>query len=549
MKFIIVHGSIVSGLGKGVTASSIGVLLQDIGVNVTAIKIDPYLNIDASLLAPAEHGETYVLSDGSETDLDFGSYERFLDIELTGDHSVTTGKVYAKVIESERNGEYLGQTVQVVPHVTDVIQNWLLRVARVPIRGSDIPDVCIIELGGTVGDIESMPFVEALRQLQSHPETESVCNVHVSLLPQVSGESKTKPAQQGCGMMRSVGLSPNILVCRHDASCQLPVATVTKLSNMCGINSKNVIDLGTEKVLWRVPDRLHQQNVTERIAEILNLNVEVSGEVLSEWRRHLLDVIDPDDITSPPLNVVLVGKYTRNTDAYLSVIRAIQHASMSLRKSVDIRLQDAESLETMAQEECITLFQDVNAIIIPGGFGHRGSRGIKMACQVARTSKIPFLGICLGFQLAVVEYANNVCGDDHATSAEFDEDGNHIVVNMAEYSAFITGASMRLGSHRTVFRSAGQVQKMYRGAQEISERHRHRYEVNPKSIAILQKYGLRFTGTDASGSRMHLFELATDRHPFYIGCQFHPEFSSRPLRPAPIFIALLEAAAQSRTIC
>lgn len=544
MKFVHVTGSVISGLGKGIAASSIGVLLQNMGFTVTAIKIDPYLNVDASLMNPGQHGEVYTLSDGSEVDLDFGSYERFLDISLTRDNSITSGKIYQKVIAAERAGEYLGQTVQVIPHFTDTVQEWISRAAHLPVTDEGkTPDVCIIELGGTVGDIESMPFVEALRQLQSHADVDAVCNVHVTLLPIVNGEVKTKPAQNSVAMMRSAGLCPDIMICRHDSPCDLPEETYSKLSKMCGLPASSVVSLPTEKILWKVPLILHERDVGRSLRRFLRLDERLETGNLDVWKNRL---VERRIRSKPSLKVAVVGKYVKNTDAYLSVVRALQHAALEQHTWVDIEMIDSESIDSTTVNDRL---KNVDGILIPGGFGKRGIDGLIDSCEFARVNKRPFLGICLGFQLAVIEFARNVMGVVDAESREFDDSGTPLVIHLPDYSDTISGATLRLGSHETrLVEGESIARSLYDDVQKITERHRHRYEINPSHVKRLEEHGLRFTGTDISGVRMEICELSQTTHPFYLGCQFHPEFQSRPMKPTPVFTGFIRAISRRSTV-
>ena len=546
MRFIVVSGGVLSGLGKGVTASSIGVLMKSIGYRVSAIKIDPYLNIDAGTMSPFEHGEVFVLDDGGEVDLDLGNYERFLDITLTRDNNLTTGKVYSAVIEAERRGDYLGKTVQVVPHITDEIQNWLERVAAIPVDGNGAePDICIVELGGTVGDIESAPFVEALRQFQFRVGKENFVLVHVSLVPVIGvvGEQKTKPTQHTVKELRAAGLSPDFLVCRAEEPL-LP-ATKEKLALFCHVEPSHVLSTHDVSNIYRVPLMLNEQGVTEMIAEKLNLEIPESRPLFDEW----VEMAERIDSLEKTINIAMVGKYTGLTDSYLSVIKALQHSAVKVGAKMEISWVEAASLEAKFKKkdskkyaESWAALKAAHGVLVPGGFGIRGIEGKILAAQYARENGVPYLGVCLGLQVAVIEFARNVLGLEGANSTEFDDKTPHpTIIFMPEGSKTHMGATMRLGSRQTNLHTEDcHAFRLYDGAKEIHERHRHRFEVNPDMIADLEAAGLRFVGKDTEAQRMEIIELAD--HPYYFGTQFHPEFKSRPNRPSPPFLGLVEAA-------
>ena len=546
MRFIVVSGGVLSGLGKGVTASSIGVLMKSIGYRVSAIKIDPYLNIDAGTMSPFEHGEVFVLDDGGEVDLDLGNYERFLDITLTRDNNLTTGKVYSAVIEAERRGDYLGKTVQVVPHITDEIQNWLERVAAIPVDGNGAePDICIVELGGTVGDIESAPFVEALRQFQFRVGKENFVLVHVSLVPVIGvvGEQKTKPTQHTVKELRAAGLSPDFLVCRAEEPL-LP-ATKEKLALFCHVEPSHVLSAHDVSNIYRVPQMLNEQGVTEMIAEKLNLEIPESRPLYDDW----VAMADRVDSLEKTINIAMVGKYTGLTDSYLSVIKALQHSAFKVGAKMEISWVEAASLEAKFEDkdsekyaESWAALKAAHGVLVPGGFGIRGIEGKILAAQYARENGVPYLGVCLGLQVAVIEFARNVLGLEGANSTEFDDKTPHpTVIFMPEGSKTHMGATMRLGSRQTNLHTENcHAFRLYGGAKKIHERHRHRYEVNPDMIADLEAAGLRFVGKDTEAQRMEIIELAD--HPYYFGTQYHPEFKSRPNRPSPPFLGLVEAA-------
>ncbi|KAA8544662.1 hypothetical protein F0562_019491 [Nyssa sinensis] len=546
MKYVLVTGGVVSGLGKGVTASSIGLILNACGLRVTSIKIDPYLNTDAGTMSPFEHGEVFVLDDGGEVDLDLGNYERFLDIKLIRDNNITTGKIYQSVIDKERRGDYLGKTVQVVPHITDAIQEWIERVAMIPVDGKDGPaDVCVIELGGTVGDIESMPFIEALGQFSYRVGSGNFCLIHVSLVPvlNVVGEQKTKPTQHSVRGLRSLGLTPNILACR--STTELDENVKGKLSQFCHVPAENIITLYDVSNIWHVPLLLKDQKAHEAILKVLNL-LGVAGEpALGEWtsRAELCDMLHE------PVRIAMVGKYTGLSDSYLSVLKALLHASVACHRKLIVDWVAASDLEDATAKEnpdvyntAWNLLKGADAVLVPGGFGDRGVQGKIVAANYARENRIPFLGICLGMQIAVIEFARSVLGLQDANSTEFDPNTqNPCVVFMPEGSKTHMGGTMRLGSRRTYFQVTDcKSAKLYGNRSFIDERHRHRYEVNPDMVEQLEKAGLSFTGKDESGLRMEIIELPN--HPYFIGVQFHPEFKSRPGRPSALFLGLIAAA-------
>ena len=543
MKYVIVSGGVLSGLGKGVTASSIGVLLKSAGLRTTSIKIDPYLNSDAGTMSPFEHGEVFVLDDGGEVDLDLGNYERFLDLNLGKDNNLTTGKIYSKVIEAERRGDYLGKTVQVIPHVTDEIQDWIERVAHVPTDGkAQAPDACIIELGGTVGDIESSPYIEALRQFQFRVGRENVTFVHVSLVPVMGpvGEQKTKPTQHSVKELRGLGITPDILVCRSTEP--MTIDTKEKLAAFCHVSPDAVMSTHDVPNIYHVPLMLEQQG----LCKILGIDCNKTG-LLLEWKSMALDL----DKLTENVSIAMVGKYTGLSDAYLSVIKSLQHAAMSVRRRLTINWIEASHLEnewkTNDEDEFSSAWADLKSsdgVLVPGGFGDRGIEGKILAANYARENKIPYLGICLGLQVATIEFCRNVLGMTGANSTEFNESVEYpAVVFMPEISKTHLGGTMRLGSRPTLWQvNDCKIKRLYGGGDLVNERHRHRYEVNPDIIEDIEASGLKFVGKDETGQRCEIFEL--DDHPYYVGVQYHPEFKSRPGRPSPPFLGLLMAAAR-----
>ena len=540
MKYVVVSGGVLSGLGKGVTASSIGVLLKSAGLRVTSIKIDPYLNSDAGTMSPFEHGEVFVLDDGGEVDLDLGNYERFLDINLSKDNNLTTGKIYANVIEAERRGDYLGKTVQVIPHVTDAIQDWIEDVAARPADGSDgAPDACIIELGGTVGDIESAPYVEALRQFQFRVGRENVTFVHVSLVPVMGpvGEQKTKPTQHTVKELRGLGITPDILVCR--SSAPLNEETRNKLAAFCHVQPNAVMSAHDVPNIYHVPLMLQEQG----LCDILEVDCTATN-LLEEWKTmaHHLDTLTDE------VHIAMVGKYTDLSDAYLSVIKSLQHAAMAVDRKLVIDWIEASHLEPQWDKDegnaAWAALKNTDGILVPGGFGDRGIEGKIAAAHHARTNQVPYLGICLGLQVATIEFCRNVLGLEGANSTEFEDNPAHAaVVFMPEISKTHLGGTMRLGTRPTLWQvDSCQIRTLYGPGDAVDERHRHRYEVNPDLIERIEAAGLVYVGKDDSGQRCEIFEL--EGHPYYVGVQFHPEFKSRPNRPSPPFLGLLRAATQ-----
>uniref|UniRef100_A0A453A257 CTP synthase n=8 Tax=Aegilops tauschii subsp. strangulata TaxID=200361 RepID=A0A453A257_AEGTS len=571
MKYVLVTGGVVSGLGKGVTASSIGVVLKACGLRITSIKIDPYLNTDAGTMSPFEHGEVFVLDDGGEVDLDLGNYERFLDIKLTRDNNITTGKIYQSVINKEREGEYLGKTVQVVPHITNAIQDWIERVAMVPVDGQEGPaDVCVIELGGTIGDIESMPFIEALGQFSYRVGAGNFCLVHVSLVPvlNVVGEQKTKPTQHSVRGLRGLGLTPNMLACR--STKELEENVKEKLSQFCHVpvlklsfsttdnvyvqlialvdneffwlQAANIFTLYDVSNIWHIPLLLRDQKAHNAILKVLNLESVAQEPKLDEWvaRATLYDTLQDE------VRIAMVGKYTGLSDSYLSVLKALLHASVSCHKKLVVDwvastdLEDSTASEAPdAYKAAWTLLKGADGVLVPGGFGDRGVKGKMMAAKYARENNVPYLGICLGMQLAVVEFARHVMKFPDADSTEFNPNTKTpCVIFMPEGSKTHMGGTMRLGSRRTFFKVTDcKSAKLYGDVNYVDERHRHRYEVNPDMVPAFENAGLQFVGKDETGQRMEIIEIPD--HRFFVGVQFHPEFKSTPSKPSPPFVGKL----------
>ncbi|XP_015042586.1 CTP synthase isoform X1 [Drosophila pseudoobscura] len=548
MKYILVTGGVISGVGKGVIASSFGTLLKSCQLDVTSIKIDPYINIDAGTFSPYEHGEVYVLDDGAEVDLDLGNYERFLDITLHRDNNITTGKIYKLVIEKERTGEYLGKTVQVVPHITDAIQEWVERVAQTPVQGSSKPQVCIIELGGTIGDIEGMPFVEAFRQFQFRVKRENFCVAHVSLvpLPKATGEPKTKPTQSSVRELRGCGLSPDLIVCRSEKPIGLEVKE--KISNFCHVGPDQVICIHDLNSIYHVPLLMEQNGVIEYLNERLQLNIDMSKRTkcLQHWR----DLARRTETVRREVSIAIVGKYTKFADSYASVVKALQHAALAAnRKLVLVFIESCQlEQETLVSEPSKYHKEwqrlcDSDGILVPGGFGSRGMEGKIRACRWARENQKPMLGICLGLQAAVIEFARNKLGLKDANTTEIDpQTGNALVIDMPEHHTGQLGGTMRLGKRTTVFSEGctSIIRQLYGNPKSIEERHRHRYEVNPKYVPQLEEHGMRFVATDVDKTRMEIIELRD--HPYFVATQYHPEYLSRPLKPSPPFLGLILAS-------
>jgi len=559
VKYVLVAGGVLSGIGKGVISSSTGVLLQAMGLRVTCIKIDPYLNCDAGTMNPFEHGEVFVLEDGGEVDLDLGNYERFVGITLSRDNNITTGKIYLSVIEKERRGDYLGKTVQVVPHICDAIQDWVERVSRIPADGSDQPpDVCVIELGGTVGDIESSPFLEAMRQFQFRVGHDNFCCLMVTLVPVlgVVGEQKTKPTQMSAKSLRELGISPDFIACR--SSKPLLEETKRKISSFCHVPPTDVLGVHDVNSLYDVPLLLQNQDFCDRLVKRLHITAPRPDPSLDKWMKlsERANLIQNADMVNR-VRIVIVGKYTGLKDSYLSVIKGLQHAAMAVKRPLKIDWVSAEDLEAPkvgshdgaghGSSEYDQAWQQVkkaHGVLVPGGFGDRGVEGKILACKYAREHKKPFLGICLGMQVAVIEFARSVLGWTDANSMEFNpETANPVVVFMPEVSKTHMGGTMRLGARTTIFtrKETSKLYKLYGQKDEVSERHRHRYEVNPDVVGKLTEAGLCFAGQDESGKRQIIVEDPS--HPYFVGTQFHPEFKSRPLHASPPFIGLVAACA------
>ena len=533
-RHIFVTGGVASSLGKGLTASSLGNLLSARGLRVVMQKLDPYLNVDPGTMNPFQHGEVFVTDDGAETDLDIGHYERFLDINLSQAANVTTGQIYSTVIQRERRGEYLGDTVQVIPHITDEIK----RRMRLQAHESPAPDVIITEIGGTVGDIESQPFIEAARQVRHEVGRDRVFYVHVSLVPYLgpSGELKTKPTQHSVATLRSIGIQPDAIVCRSDR--ELPASIKNKIALMCDIDVKAVVNAADASSIYDIPTVLHEEGLDSYIME--KLGFEAKEVDWSHWTPVLQAVHEPKH----EVKIALVGKYIDLPDAYLSVTEAIRAGAFANQAKVNIKWVASDLCETEsgAQEH----LSDVDAICIPGGFGVRGIEGKLGALKFARENKIPTLGLCLGLQCMVIEYARNMVGLAGASSTEFDPDAKYpVIATMAEQVDILAagemGGTMRLGLYEAKLEQGSIVSEVYE-SQLVSERHRHRYEVNNSFRDEISAAGLVFSGTSPDGHLVEYVELPRDVHPYYVGTQAHPEFRSRPNRAHPLFKGLVVAA-------
>ncbi|KAF2448938.1 CTP synthase-like protein [Karstenula rhodostoma CBS 690.94] len=541
----------------GIIASSTGLLLKTQGLKVSSIKVDPYLNVDAGTMNPREHGEVFVLSDGGEVDLDLGNYERYLNITLTRDNNITTGKIYQHVIEQERKGTYLGRTVQVVPHITDAIQDWIERVARIPVDDTnEQPDVCIIELGGTVGDIESMPFVEAMTQLRRRAGRNNFLQIHVSYVPVINGEQKTKPTQQAIKAVRSAGLIPDLIACRCEIA--LDQGALEKIAHFCQVDNDQVIMVRDMPSIYQVPMLLEQQGLIDSLKKILALDTLTISETLTKrgeqtWAQWQALTGTQTRNFHDTVEIALVGKYTELHDSYLSVIKSLEHSAMRCNRLLKIRWIDSEHLEAKTQISEPAKFHsawhamcEAKGVLVPGGFGTRGTEGMILAAKYARENKVPYLGICLGMQIAVIEYARHICGITDATSEEFHGAAapNKLIMFMPEVNKDTMGATMRLGLRPTLFQEGSEwsrLRALYHGKTEILERHRHRYEVNPAYIEQLEKGGLSFVGKDDAGVRMEVIEIKD--HPWFVGVQFHPEYLSRVLDPSRPYLGFVAASA------
>jgi CTP synthase len=533
MKFIFVTGGVISSLGKGLTAASLGTLLENRGLKVTLAKFDPYLNVDPGTMNPFQHGEVYVTDDGAETDLDLGHYERFTHAKLTRLNNLTSGQVYARIIEKERHGDYLGKTVQVIPHVTDEIKGRISEIAK-----KSGADVVIIEIGGTIGDIEGLPFLEAIRQFALEAGAGNSLFIHVTLVPyiRVAGEIKTKPTQQSVAKLREIGIMPQILICRSEKPLTKEVRQ--KISMFCNVPVECVIEeLDVEHSIYEVPLALRKENVDELVCRHLGLNAPAKD--MSDWDKMLARLIKP----THQVKIAVVGKYVQLQDAYKSLYEALKHAGAANDAGVEILRVDSEKIEKDGAEKHL---KGAGGILVPGGFGGRGIEGKIAAAQYARENEIPYLGICLGMQIAVIEFARNVCGLKGANSTEFDAKSSHPIICLLEEQKGVEakGGTMRLGAQTSKLVAGTKTRELY-GTNEISERHRHRYEFNNAYRDQLMKAGLTVSGIYAKHDLVELIELRD--HPWFIACQFHPEFQSKPNKPHPLFRGFIEAALKSKS--
>jgi len=528
-KYIFVSGGVLSSVGKGLASAAMAALLESRGLKVTLMKMDPYLNVDPGTMNPFQHGEVFVTEDGAETDLDLGHYERFTNINLTRENSVSAGQVYETVIAKERRGEYLGGTVQVIPHITDEIKERIKKVGK----GKDL---CIVEIGGTVGDIESLPFLEAIRQFRFDMGEENVIFIHLTLVPYLgmAGELKTKPTQHSVQKLREIGIQPDFLLCRTDRI--LPADIRSKIALFCNIKAENVITAKDVSNIYEVPLVFYEQGLDEKICERLHLKAKSKG--LDKWAKISNILTSPKNGT---VEIGIVGKYVDLTESYKSVSEALVHGAIANQAKVSLKYIDSEKLETSDVESELS---GLSGILVPGGFGNRGVEGKIKAIQYARTHKIPYFGICIGLQLAVIEYARHVCGLNKATSREFSNTGEFVIDLMEDQRRIERlGGSMRLGSYECKLSPKTLAHEVY-GVGEISERHRHRYELNNHYRKILTDHGLIFSGINKELDLVEMMEIKD--HPWFLTCQFHPEFKSKPFEPHPLFVGFVKASLKNK---
>jgi len=527
-KFVFVTGGVLSSLGKGIAAASTGALLEARGLKVTLMKMDPYLNVDPGTMSPFQHGEVFVTDDGAETDLDLGHYERFTSVPTTHNHTITTGRIYNTVIQKERRGDYLGKTVQVIPHITDEIKATMKKVAK------DV-DVVIVEIGGTVGDIESQPFLEAIRQFRAEAGYGNAINLHLTYVPYIktAGELKSKPTQHSVKELRALGITPDVLICRADQ--EIPRSLKDKIALFCSVTPDAVFSCKDADTIYQVPMNLHAEGLDAKVAALLNLPDQQPD--LSRWIDLLHRIRNPKG----SVRIAIVGKYVEFKESYKSLTEALHHAGYGLETQVDLKWIEGEAIEESSAAEHLS---DCHGILVPGGFGVRGTQGMIESIRYARENRIPFFGICLGMQMASVEYARNVCHLDGADSTEFEENPKHRVIFKLRELVDVEelGGTMRLGAYPCVLAKDSFAHRAY-ASQEISERHRHRYEFNQAEFRpILEGKGLAFTGLSPDGTFVEIVEIPD--HPYFLGCQFHPEFKSKPLAPHPLFTAFVKASAE-----
>jgi len=528
-KYIFITGGVVSSLGKGLASSSVGALLENRGLGITLLKLDPYINVDPGTMSPFQHGEVYVTDDGAETDLDLGHYERFTGAHMSKLNNFTTGRIYNSVIQKERRGEYLGKTVQVIPHITDEIKSNIRSAAQ----GHD---AILVEIGGTVGDIESLPFLEAIRQMRYDSGTQNVAYIHLTLLPYIAaaGEVKTKPTQHSVMKLREIGIQPDILLCRTDR--EIPQEMKTKIAMFCNVDIGSVFTSPDVKSIYELPLELSRQGLDERLAEILN--IWSRAPQLERW-EHIVDKIYHPG--RGEVRIAIVGKYVHLTESYKSLNEALLHGGIANDVKVLLTFVDSQEVEAQGPAKFLS---DVHAVLVPGGFGVRGTEGKVAAVKFARERKIPYFGICLGMQMAVVEYARSL-GMANANSLEFDQNTPHPVITLMESQVAVQdkGGTMRLGAYRCALKPGTLAHRLY-GQDMIEERHRHRYEVNNEYRERLESAGLIFSGHNPELNLVEMIEL--ENHPHFIGCQFHPEFKSKPFAPHPLFSGFVRAAAEYR---
>ena len=537
-RFIFVTGGVVSSLGKGIASASLAAILEARGLKVTMLKLDPYINVDPGTMSPFQHGEVFVTEDGAETDLDLGHYERFINTKMSRRNNFTTGRIYTDVLAKERRGDYLGGTVQVIPHITDEIKRRVM-------DGAEGSDVALVEIGGTVGDIESQPFLEAVRQMKVELGSKRALSVHLTLVPYIAtaGETKTKPTQHSVKEMRTIGLQPDVLICRSDH--KIDASSLRKISLFTNVEERAVIPLEDADTIYKIPGVLHEAGLDDLIVEKFDLSCHEPD--LSDWDQ----VIDAKLNPEKQVNIAMVGKYMELLDAYKSLIEAVDHAGIHHKAKVNIQFIDAEVIERQGTD----ILKGKDAILVPGGFGHRGVEGKIRTVQFARENKVPFLGICLGMQSAVIEFARNVVGWEDAHSTEFDADTTHPVVGLITEWTDATGntevrntssdlgGTMRLGAQECRLAEGSNTAIAY-GQEVVNERHRHRYEVNATIIAELEKAGLRIAGRSIDGDLVEVVEVVD--HPWFVGCQFHPEFTSTPRHGHGLFSAFINAAIEHK---
>ncbi len=532
-KYIFVTGGVVSSLGKGLAASSIGCLLEARGMSVQMMKLDPYINVDPGTMSPFQHGEVFVTDDGAETDLDLGHYERFTNAQLSQANNWTSGRIYLSVIEKERRGDYLGKTIQVIPHITDEIKKAVRTVAEM-----HEPDILIVEIGGTVGDIESLPFMEAIRQIGNEEGRNNAIFVHVTLVPFIAaaGELKTKPTQHSVKELREIGIAPDILLCRSDRP--LPVDLRKKIALFCNVQETAVISALDVPTIYEVPLAFHEQGLDDLIVSDLHLTERFPHADLTKWRELVATIKDP---SAGSVRIAIVGKYVELEDSYKSLREALTHAGVANDLRVNVQWIESENL---MNEDYETALQDFDAILVPGGFGKRGISGMLRAIKYARKSGTPYFGICLGMQTACIEFARNVCGLKDADSTEFNEETQFPIIFKLRDLVDVDelGGTMRLGNYQCQLKEGSLARDIYHGAAEIGERHRHRFEFNPEYRDVLEREGMIISGTSPDGKFVEMVELPRDKHPYFVACQFHPEYKSKPLDVHPLFDAFVTAA-------